>query len=94
MEIWLLILENLALRDLYSLTVTSKFFYNNFTSIYLNRVAREGLPRRKQPTRRRKQPPDTIVFGSWMLPLSFPDYTGTDFLNNRYLYYNLRHFAH
>jgi len=37
LEVWLLILENLALRDLYSLTVTSKFFYSNFISIYLNR---------------------------------------------------------
>ena len=34
-EIWLLILENLELRDLYSLTVASKYFYNNFISIYL-----------------------------------------------------------
>ena len=30
-----MILETLELRDLYSLIVTSKFFYNNFTSIYL-----------------------------------------------------------
>jgi len=94
-EIWLLILENLALRDLYSLTVTSKFFYNNFTSIYLNRVAREGIPRRKQPTPRRILPrPNTVMFCWWMLPLSFPDYTGTDFLNNRYLGSNSRYFAH
>jgi len=90
-EIWLLILENLALRDLHSLTVTSKFFYNNFISIYRNRVAREGIPRREQPT---PAPASTIGICAWMLPLYFPDYTGTDFLNNRYLYSTLRHFAH
>jgi len=90
-EIWLLILENLALRDLHSLTVTSKFFYNNFTSIYRNRVALEGIPKRIRPlpTPARKRAPC-----SWMLPLSFLDHTGTDFLNSRYLYSNLRHFAH
>jgi len=88
-EIWLLILETLALRDLYSLTVTSKFFYNNLISIYLNRVAREGIPKRKRPTPARSRMP-----GSWMLPLSFPDYTGTNFLNGRDLYSNLRHYAH
>ena len=92
-EIWLLILENLALRDLYSLTVTSKFFYNNFTSIYRNRVAREGIPRREQPFR---APPSTVEIGSWTLPLFFPGYTGTDFLCSGYPYSssNFRHFAH
>ena len=88
-EIWLLILEILELRDLYSLTVTSKFFYNNLISIYLNRVAREGIPRRERPTPARSRMPC-----SWMLPLSFPDYTGTDFLNTRDLYSSLRHYAH
>ena len=44
-----MILESLPLRDLYSLTVASKFFYNNFISIYRNRVALERIPRPKRP---------------------------------------------
>jgi len=89
-ETWLLILGNLALRDLYSLTVTSKFFYNNFISIYRKRVAHEGIPRRIRPGRLR---PSSRLPRSWMLPLSFLDYTSTNFFNNRLLYYNLRHYA-
>jgi hypothetical protein len=49
-EVWLAILNSLPLRDLYSLTVTSKFFYNNFNSIYRIRVARERILRPKRPT--------------------------------------------
>ena len=64
MEIWLSILESLSLRDLYSLTVAVKFFYNNFTSIYRNRVAQEGIPV-PQPNR-----PKEIAACSWMPSLA------------------------
>ena len=57
-----MILENLPLRDLYSLTVVSKFFYSNFISIYRNRVALERIPRPKRPTK--------FAPCSWMLSLA------------------------